>query len=69
MNLTQQLAYLKHVGELQNAKVTIVTETDCARYEIRIRDHVFYTFQDALAYLKRDAQSLAQSKEDSGEII
>ncbi len=63
MNLTQQLAYLKHIGELQNAKVTINVEADCSRYEIRIHDHIFYTFQDALDYLKRDAAALAGNEQ------
>ncbi len=67
MNLTQQMAYLKHVGELQNVKVTVLC--DGGRTEIHIHDHTFYTFQDALNYLKRDAQTLAHDDKNNLEVI
>ncbi len=60
MNLTQQMAYLKHVGELQNVKVTV--DVRDGEYEIHIHDHIFYSFKAALDYLKRDAQSIATSE-------
>ncbi len=57
MNLTQQMAYLKHVGKQQNVKVTVVC--DGANHEIHIHDHTFHTFKDALNYLKKDAETIA----------
>lgn len=56
MNLTKQMAYLKHVGKLQNAKVTIRCEK--GHPEIYIHDFIFHTFEDALYYLKRDATTV-----------
>ncbi len=65
MNLTQQMAYLKHVGELNNVKVTLVCED--GKIEIHIHDHVFYSFDTALEYLKRDAANVANN--DGWEVI
>ncbi len=60
MNLTQQIAYLKHVGELQNTKVTV--KCDGGPIRIYIHDHMFTAFEDALRYLQRDAQMIAATK-------
>lgn len=62
MNLTQQMAYLKHVGELNNVKVTVICEG--GQYRIHIHDLTFYTFTAALDYLKRDAQSVVNNEND-----
>lgn len=51
--------YLKHIGKLNNTKVTLeILESGPVVY---IQDFEFYTFQQALRFLQEDARRVLHS--------
>lgn len=66
MSLTRKIAYLKHVGKLQNVKVSL--EFVDGKMFINVHDMQFTSFKTALDYLKRDAEMIAAPVNVSNEV-
>lgn len=58
MNLFQQAKYLKHIGKLNDTKITFSNLN--GRMVIYIQDREFFDFQAALRFLQEDARNIVE---------